>query len=202
MALDSDVHNPDDFLSVTFYECTNDPYKGVPFIRIMSPGDQTNIRVTPVTEEHKRRFAKRWLAYQMETSGEQTVPGIRLETWHKERPEEFSEGQLYEMSILKFQTVEQIAGANDAQIQRIGLGGPGLRERAKAFVSSKRAAESGEELAKTRSELDELKAQMALLMKQRETPVEPELRRGPGRPRKEPLNEYDNNAATGAAGNG
>lgn len=187
MSLDSDVMNADSHLMVEFYENTTDPdYKNVVFIRIMSPGDKTNIIEQPVQEHHKRRFPRQWLHYQMQNN-DASVIGTPLEKWHSDRPEEFNYMQLAEMQILKFQTVEQIATASDSQMQRVGMGAVGMRERARAYLSVKNQSESSSELARTRNELDELKAQMAMLMSQ--MVQEP---RKPGRPRKEDVNvEYD-----------
>jgi hypothetical protein len=80
-----------------------------------------------------------------------------------------------ELQILKFQVVEQLVRASDAQLQRIGMGAHGLRERARAYLERKNRSESSVELDKTRRELEELKAQMAEILAQRR----------PGRPRKE-----------------
>ena len=41
MSLDSDVNNADSHLSVEFFVFEREPYKGKPFVRIMSPGDKT-----------------------------------------------------------------------------------------------------------------------------------------------------------------
>jgi hypothetical protein len=187
MSLDSDVMNADSHLMVEFYENTTDPdYKNAVFIRIMSPGDKTNIIEQPVQEHHKRRFPRQWLHYQMQNN-DASVIGTPLEKWSSDRPEEFNSMQLAEMQILKFQTVEQIATASDSQMQRVGMGAVGMRERARAYLSVKNQSESSSELARTRNELDELKAQMAMLMSQ--MVQEP---RKPGRPRKEDVNvEYD-----------
>ena len=77
-------------------------------------------------------------------------------------------------------TVEQLALASDAQLQRIGMGGVGLRERAKLYLNRKNRAESSAELEDTKRQLAELQAQMAALM-------EDKPRRG--RPPKEALAE-------------
>jgi hypothetical protein len=62
------------------------------------------------------------------------------------------------LQILHFATVEQVAGASDAQLQRVGMGGPGLRERARAFLARQNMSETALELEKTRAELAELRA--------------------------------------------
>ena len=69
-----------------------------------------------------------------------------------------------ELRILKFQTVEQVALASDSQLQRIGMGGPGLREKAKNYLTRKNRSETAEELDNTKKQLAELQAQMAELL--------------------------------------
>ena len=71
-----------------------------------------------------------------------------------------------------------MAAASDSQLQRIGMGGPGLRERAKAYLNSKHRSESAEELEKTRSELETLKTQMAELMAARKPGRPPKVAEG------------------------
>jgi hypothetical protein len=68
------------------------------------------------------------------------------------------------LHILKFQTVEQVATASDAHIQRIGMGGAGLRERARMFLQQKNRAEANKELQETRAQLAALQEQMRELV--------------------------------------
>jgi hypothetical protein len=189
MALDSDVSNADSQLYVEFYEHDKAPYKGEKFIRIQTPGDKTTTIETIVREHHKERFPRQWLYYQMQNN-ENIIIGLPVVEWHKERPEEISEVQLAELQILKFQTVDQVATASDSQIQRIGMGGTAMRERAKAFLASKGLSKQEDELSKTRMELEALKEQMSILMEERKPRV--------GRPRKE-LTDGDHDASVGAA---
>lgn len=175
--LDSDVANADSLLHVEFFISEEKDYKGKPFVRIIVPGDKTNIVEQPVREDHKERFPRQWLYFQMkqnEKEGED-LPGTPLSMWHESSPDELNKGQVEELRILRFQTVEQVALASDAQLQRVGMGGAGLRERARLFLTRKNKSDSSEELATTRKELDELKAQMAELIAARK----------PGRPKKE-----------------
>ena len=190
MPLDSDISNADSQLHVEFYMFDKAPYKDMPFVRIMVPGDKTNIIEQPAREHHKERFIRQWLHFQSKNS-DGLVIGTKLEQWNKDKPEDFNDHQLAELQILKFQTVEQVATATDAQLQRIGMGAAGLRERARGYLTQRNQSESSSELAKTRSELDELKAQMASLMSQRK----------PGRPRKEDVDGQYDDASVGAAGN-
>ena len=100
--------------------------------------------------------------------------GVSLEEWQKTVPEDLTKAQIEELRILKFQTVEQIAAASDQQLQRIGMGGPGLRERAKAYLNRRNRTETQAELEDTKRQLAELQAQMAALAESRK----------PGRPKK------------------
>jgi len=189
MPLDSDISNADSHLHVEFYVHDKAPYKDTPFVRIMVPGDKTNIIEQPAREHHKERFIRQWLHFQSQNTDGQVI-GTMLDKWNKDKPEDFNEHQMAELQILKFQTVEQVATATDAQLQRIGMGAAGLRERARGYLTQRNQSESSSELAKTRSELDELKAQMASLMSQRK----------PGRPRKEDVDVQYDDASVGATG--
>jgi hypothetical protein len=190
--LDSDVHNSDTHLFVEFYEYENDPYKGRPFVRIMTPGDKTNVIETFANDDHKMRFPRQWLAFQMRGSDEVAMLiGVPLSRWRQERPDDLSEVQQAELQILKFQTVEQVATSTDAQLQRIGMGAAGLRERARAYLTGKNNAEAESKISAQQAEIDELKKQMQAILGDR---------RGPGRPRKEDTVNAIDNAPVGDSG--
>jgi hypothetical protein len=190
--LDSDVHNSDTHLFVEFYEYENDPYKGRPFVRIMTPGDKTNVIETFANDDHKMRFPRQWLAFQMRGSDEVAMLiGVPLSRWRQERPDDLSEVQQAELQILKFQTVEQVATSTDAQLQRIGMGAAGLRERARAYLTGKNNAEAEGKISAQQAEIDELKKQMQAILSER---------RGPGRPRKEDTVNAIDNAPVGDSG--
>lgn len=175
MPLDSDVPNGDEQLHVEFYITDAKGWEGKPFVRINIPGDKTNIIEQPVREDHKARFPRQWLYFQMKQSEKDApqVIGIPLSKWNQDFPEELTRGHIEELHILKFQTVEQVAGASDQQLQRLGMGGPGLRERAKAYLNRRNRQETQGELEETKRQLAELQAQMTAL-----------TARKPGRPKK------------------
>jgi hypothetical protein len=190
--LDSDVHNSDTHLFVEFYEYENDPYKGRPFVRIMTPGDKTNVIETFANDDHKMRFPRQWLAFQMKGSDEVAMLiGVPLSRWRQERPDDLSEVQQAELQILKFQTVEQVATSTDAQLQRIGMGAAGLRERARAYLTGKNNSEAESKISAQQAEIDELKKQMQAFLGER---------RGPGRPKKEETVNALDNAPVGDSG--
>ena len=163
MPLDTDISNADSQMHVEFYVHERDPYVGVPFVRIMNPGDKTNIFDQPVRDHHKERFPRQWLHFQMQGTSADAI-GTPLAEWHKLAPEEFSDFQMAELHILKFQTVEQVATASDAQLQRIGMGSAGLREKAKGFLAKRNRSETENQLDDTKKQLAELQAQMSALM--------------------------------------
>jgi hypothetical protein len=172
--LDSDGNNADAAWFVEFYLYDKEPYKNMPFIRIMMPGDSTNVVEQLVRDHHKERFARQWLHYQMLQS-DGPVIGTPLNQWHIDQPEEFSSAQMAELQILKFQSVEQVATASDSQLQRVGMGAVGLREKARAYLLRRNQSESSFELEQTRSELKELQEQMKALLSEKTR----------GRPKKE-----------------
>lgn len=161
--MDSDVANADSHLHVEFYTNDRKPYEGVPFVRIMVPGDKTNIIDQPVKESHKQRFPRQWLYFQMQANGSQAI-GTPLQDWSHDRPDDLSPNQLAELGILKFQTAEQVATMSDSQAQKVGMSGIPLREKARAYIASKNQKASSSELDATKAELEALKAQVAELM--------------------------------------
>jgi hypothetical protein len=179
MPLDSDYNNADNQLHVEFYTNSRDKeYMGKPFVRIMVPGDKTTIIDQPVQDHHKERFPRQWLHFQMQNN-DAPVIGTPVEVWAAEAPDEISELQLGELQILKFRVVEQVATATDSQLQRIGMGGLSLRNKAQAFLRQRNAVAATSELAETRRELAEMREQMAAFLAGQGAE-----KRGPGRPPK------------------
>lgn len=174
MPLDSDISNADAHLHVEFYLNEQTDYKGAEFIRIIVPGDKTNIVEQPVRDDHKERFPRQYLFWKMKNNDASAI-GTPLNQWHKDNPDEFGSNQMAELEIMKFQTVEQVATATDAQLQKIGMGAVGLRERARHYIAKKNRNDSAGELEDTRNQLKALQAQMNALMQTKKM----------GRPRKE-----------------
>jgi hypothetical protein len=94
------------------------------------------------------------------------VVGVPLSQWVKDDPENFNDMQMAELQIFKFQTVEQVATATDNQLQRLGMGAMGLRELARRYLQVKNQSSSQTEIEHTKSELAEVKEQLAALMAQ------------------------------------
>ena len=134
-----------------------------PFVRIMRPGDKNSIIEEAVRNDHKHRFAERWLQWQLAEGlidGGENIPGWKIEEWPhlEDKPE-----QLRELKYLRFYTVELLAGASDAQIQNLGIGGMGLREIAKQALREKMSQDVKEAVAAKDKELAEMKDRLARL---------------------------------------
>lgn len=135
-----------------------------PFVRIMVPGDKTSEWTGAVSEAHKRRFPQQWMAWQINEGiigGDGDIPGWKLEEW-----DEIEKDLARELLHMRFQTVEQLAGASDKQIQGIGIGGVSLREKARVALRNKMGAETKAALDAKEAETAELKKQMAALQAQ------------------------------------
>lgn len=165
MGLDSDIHSADNHLHVEFYVYDKEPYKEKPFVRIIVPGDKTNIVEQPVREDHKKRFPRQWLHFQMQNNNAEVI-GVPLSQWVKDDPDNFNDMQMAELQIFKFQTVEQVATATDSQLQRVGMGATGLRELARRYLAVKNQSSSKTEIEKMKQEHAEMKEQVAALLAQ------------------------------------
>jgi hypothetical protein len=172
------VSNPDSLMHVEFYMhapvdkwASEEKGKAVrlpeqPFVRIMRPGDKDTILEVPVREEHKARWPEKWLYFASKNGliegGMADVPGWKLAEWDelKDNPE-----LVRDLEYKRFYTVEQIAGASDAQIQRIGMVGMGLREKAKRALAAHMNAATKDAIEQRDKEIAELKEQMQELMK-------------------------------------
>jgi hypothetical protein len=172
------------------------------YCRTMVPGRKDTIWEEVVREHHKQRFPREWLAWQISeglVGGDGDIPGWKLSEWP-----ELNEDQVRELLYLRFQTVEQLAGATDHQLQGIGMGGLELRQKARVALGNKMGAETKAVLEAKEKETEELKARLAkleaLLMngsgamitqKEGQEPIVeplPEVRRGPGRPPRDQAN--------------
>lgn len=153
-----------------------------PFVRIMRPGDQTTIIETSVREEHKQRWPEQWLYFQMREGLVETdrqIPGWRIEEWAylDDKPD-----MLREFKLNRYSTVEQVAGASDMQVQKMGLGGVGFREQARSDLRKKMSADLSEAITAKDAEVAALAKKLDLAMEQiaklTETVTAPDKKRG------------------------
>lgn len=179
------MSNPQDSCFATFYteavqlgaesERAGRPiFKDVPFVRIVIPGDQNNIIDRKANDMDKERFPEAWARYQRgEATGHTGTP---LEQWPA-----ITRSQVKEAKYFEVHTVEQLASLADSHCQRLGMGFMELRTKAKAYLAAAEGNAHNEaqaaEMERLRQELADLKAQFG------------EAKRGPGRPRREAVDE-------------
>lgn len=168
--------NPDDMLFVQFETRSMlDEFKskteGRPiyfdqvFFICQPPGNNLLRIETPVRPSHKIRFPRQWAMFeQKQGPGEQLI-GTPLIEWPI-----ITRSRAEELRAMKFYTVEQIAGCNDLQMQSLGMDGPGLRQRAQAFLQKAKDTaleqQQAVQLAEQAKRNDELQAQLASMQKQ------------------------------------
>lgn len=136
--------NPDARLAVMFYKKAvknefESQKEGRPifmdmdYVKISVPGDNTTEIDQPVREDHKKRFPLHWAHYQNMTQGDAKEIGTPLSQWPR-----LTISQVEELRALKFYTVESVANASDANIQRIqmiaGMSPYAFREHAQRFL--------------------------------------------------------------------
>lgn len=97
------------------------------FIKIFVPGDRSNVIDRPLRPDDEFRFPQQWQRFQK--GQEQRAIGTPLEEWPA-----VTSGMVEELKYLGFQTVEQVAEANDSASQKF-MGIQDLKNKAKAYIT-------------------------------------------------------------------
>lgn len=175
--------NPDELMSVEFYWHEPVDIKFMEetgkikrlerrvYVRIQRPGDQTSIIETPAREDHKQRWPQKWLYFQMQeglADHGKNIPGWSIDDWS-----ELDADQRKLLKFLNFHVVEQIAGASDAQVQGIGMGGLGLRERARHALKARMDAGIRAEMEQKDQKISQLENKLDRLMQLVEQKIQP-----------------------------
>jgi len=178
MALDSDTNSI--LPHVRFYQReVKDEFKSkqenrpiyymADFVRIEIAGNSYSIIDTFANEGHKQAYPVQWARYENEKKelGDDDITGTVLGDWSI-----LTAAQVRELKHYHFYTVEQVANASDAAIEKVtmvvGMSGFSFREKAQNYL--KRAKDSSvldaqnEELRKRDLEIEALKTQMNELM--------------------------------------
>lgn len=153
--LASDVNNtqfvgaqdPDSIMIAQFYirpikneyksKIENRPmWEDVLFCKYKPAGSTLLEMDVPANESHKQRFHKQWAYYERTKGGDSRDVGTPLSQWTILSP-----ADVENLRGLKFNTVENIAGASDAMLQLLGMGCAGmsahvLRARAQAYLGA------------------------------------------------------------------
>lgn len=145
-------------------------YKDVPFISMDFPGDKSKrvckaVQMEPTTTKPSdpQRFPKQWEAFKNQQ--EQVMEGTPITEWPP-----LSKSQALELKAMKIHTVELLASLPDSSLNF--MGGRELREKAKIYLET---AKTGSISTQVMAELNQLRAEIALLRQQKAI-VEPEAR--------------------------
>jgi len=169
MALPSDEQGADARLQVRFYkravkqdqeslDAGRDIYKEFDFVHICVAGDTLTEIDTYALNNHKVRFPIQWAQYMNRVGADdEEVVGTPVSEWPL-----VSKSQAEELRALKFKTVESVAGASDAQLQRMGMAAGmspyAFRDKARAFLN---LATNAAETDKREAEINALKEELA-----------------------------------------
>jgi len=127
------------------------------YVRIMVPGDKSSIMERKKEARDEVRWPKQWRWFQMQeglAEHNETDIGWKLDEW-----DELNEEERRDLKFKRFYTVEQIAGASDAQIGMLGMGAEGLRIKARQALK----ARSGLVMAEKDKIIADLAARLAKL---------------------------------------
>lgn len=170
------VHGDDSGLWVEFY--FNKVHQQ-PYVKIRVPGDNKTEWDKPVQEKHKRRFPKQWDAFNQQRS--QFGDATMLEQWGV-----INDDQIRNLRSFNIQTVEQLAGLGDSQIEKVGPGARELVRKANAWIEGAASAAKEEKLQEAlRSADDRIAALEAQIQQLHTAPVEAKQKRAYTRKTKE-----------------
>lgn len=131
-------------------------FRQVERVETIMPGNPHTRPVNNVTDEHRGRWPKEYAAFR---EGIDISPdGTPIEEWPI-----LNRAQVAELKYLGIKTVEHIANLSDHDLQRIGMGGRVLKDKALAFLDDAASVALSEKLSK---ENDDLRSRMAALENQ------------------------------------
>jgi len=131
-------------------------YIEVPYVKVLSPGNDKEIPDFRVTDEHKKRWPRQWEAFK--TGSEIPLEGTPFKMWMGITPVEAK--MLQDAGI---RTVEELVKVPDLNLKNIGGSFIPLKARAEAFLASQEG-EAG--FQKLKSENDKLQSQVETMVEQ------------------------------------
>lgn len=150
-------------------------FKDMPHIRKLIPGDNSTVIERVAKPYDIQQYPKEWELFKSQTGG--NVIGTPLEQWPQ-----ITRSQVKEARYFEVHTVEQLSELSDVVCQKLGMGYLELRNKAKAYLL---AASGTAQFTAQEAENQRLKDEISALKAQ----VESIAHRGPGRPKKELVEE-------------
>lgn len=143
----------DEILDVSFFEQDVDGELR-DFIHIKVPGDKTVEVISEVTDNYRRRFARKYEAWKNMQSFDNGTP---LSEW-----DDVPQGLRNELAYQGFRWIEQVAGAPESAFARI-MGGVQWKNKAQAFLNrGKKTAE--DVISQQQKQIEQLQEQMAAIL--------------------------------------
>lgn len=130
-------------------------YKQVPYVEILTPGDKDNIVDRPVRGLDRHFWPNKWRAFIHGQSQESVGTPLALCGISPERIEE--------LAHFKIKTVEALAQVSDGNLQTLGIGVRGERQKALDYLATMKG---NAPVAALRSENEQMKSEMEALRKQ------------------------------------
>lgn len=131
-------------------------YEQREFVRIMVPGDSTNIIEVLATDQHKQDFPRQYDRFKKGQAA--VIEGTPLTMWPV-----VNKSQVKECAYHEIQSVEQLAAASDSICVRMGMGYTELRNKARAWLE---AAKDAALVTKQAADNDRLKGEIEMLKEQ------------------------------------
>jgi len=126
------------------------------YVEIIIPGNRGTTVDTPVKQDHKDRWPQLYARFQ--SNQEQATEGTPIEEWAA-----ITRSQAEELRYLNIRTVEAMANLDDTALQKIGMGGFALREKAQRFLEQAAGAAPADALA---AKVSEQEATIAVMEQQ------------------------------------
>lgn len=102
-------------------------YEDREYVEIMVVGERGFSAYEPVSDEHKQRWPEEYRAFK--EGKESPLQGTPLAEWPT-----VTRSKVEELAFFHIRSVEDLAGVNDAQLQKLGMGARELREKARTFL--------------------------------------------------------------------
>lgn len=133
-------------------------FEEVEFIKIRVPGDRFFEYFQPATESHRRRFPRAYHNFKERTQGRTGLVGLPIDNWPG-----INRSQAMTMKGAGIHTVEELAAVGDQNVDRLGINGRELRDRARTYLAT---AKDTAETQRIAAERDALQAQLKAMQDQ------------------------------------
>ncbi len=121
--------------------------KDVPHVKIIQPGEsRLSVYDQPATNDDVNRFSRQWAAFQ--SGQKQEATGSPLSLLFPQSP-----ATVENLNRCGIRTVEQLAGANDAALQEMGMGARSFQQKAVSYLEQ---ADKGKDFHGLSDKVDKL----------------------------------------------